>query len=61
MVVIFVMVVVGNISHTGDRTYFGSPAASIVGQRQLTSFDKGISQFTWLMIRSCSSLRWAPG
>src|SRR5512135_769395 len=37
--------------HTGDLTYFGSLAASIVGQRQLTSFDKGINQFTWLMIR----------
>jgi Mg2+-importing ATPase len=37
--------------HTGDRTYFGSLAASIVGQRQLTSFDKGVNQFTWLMIR----------
>jgi len=36
---------------TGDRTYFGSLAASIVGERQLTSFDKGINSFTWLMIR----------
>ena len=36
---------------TGDRTYFGSLAASIVGERQLTSFDKGINKFTWLMIR----------
>ena len=35
---------------TGDRTYFGSLAASIVGQRQLTSFDKGVNKFTWLMI-----------
>jgi Mg2+-importing ATPase len=39
------------VIHTGDRTYFGSLAASIVGQRQLTSFDKGINQFTWLMLR----------
>ena len=39
------------VVHTGDRTYFGSLAASIVGQRVLTSFDKGINQFTWLMIR----------
>ena len=38
-------------STPGDRTYFGSLAASIVGQRQLTSFDKGINKFTWLMIR----------
>ncbi len=39
------------VVHTGDRTYFGSLAASIVAPRELTSFDKGISQFTWLMIR----------
>ena len=38
------------VIHTADRTYFGSLAASIVGQRQLTSFDKGINKFTWLMI-----------
>src|SRR5664280_1267712 len=37
--------------HTGGRTYFGSLAASIVGQRQLTSFDLGVNKFTWLMIR----------
>jgi len=39
------------VIHTGDRTYFGSLAAGIVGQRQLTSFDLGINKFTWLMIR----------
>ena len=39
------------VIHTGDLTYFGSLAASIVGQRQLTSFDKGVNKFTWLMIR----------
>jgi Mg2+-importing ATPase len=38
------------VVHTGDKTYFGSLAASIVGQRQLTSFDKGVNKFTWLMI-----------
>lgn len=36
---------------TGGRTFFGSLASSIVGQRQLTSFDKGLNGFTWLMIR----------
>lgn len=41
----------GVVVHTGDRTFFGSLAASIVGQRQLTSFDKGVNKFTWLMIR----------
>jgi P-type Mg2+ transporter len=39
------------VIHTGDRTYFGALAARIVGQRQLTSFDKGVNKFTWLMIR----------
>jgi Mg2+-importing ATPase len=39
------------VIHTGDKTYFGSLAASIVGQRQLTSFDKGVNKFTWLMLR----------
>jgi P-type Mg2+ transporter len=39
------------VIRTGDRTYFGSLAASIVGERELTSFDKGVNQFTWLMIR----------
>ena len=35
---------------TGEQTYLGALATSIVGQRQLTSFDKGINKFTWLMI-----------
>jgi Mg2+-importing ATPase len=39
------------VVHTGEKTYFGSLAASIVGQRELTSFDKGVNKFTWLMIR----------
>jgi Mg2+-importing ATPase len=39
------------VIHTGNRTYFGSLAASILGQRQSTSFDLGINKFTWLMIR----------
>ncbi|QBR71028.1 magnesium-translocating P-type ATPase [Beijerinckiaceae bacterium] len=41
----------GVIVHTGARTYFGQLADSIAGQRELTSFDKGINRFTWLMIR----------
>ena len=36
---------------TGNQTYFGSLAASIVGERELTSFDQGVNKFTWLMIR----------
>jgi Mg2+-importing ATPase len=39
------------VIHTGSRTYFGSLAAGIVGQRQQTNFDLGINKFTWLMIR----------
>lgn len=37
--------------HTGERTYFGSLAASITNPRHPTSFDKGINTFTWMMIR----------
>ena len=36
---------------TGARTYFGSMAGSMVGKTPLTSFDRGMQQFTWLMIR----------
>ena len=39
------------VLHTGAKTHFGSLAARIVAPRQLTSFDKGINKFTWLMIR----------
>lgn len=36
---------------TGQGTYFGSLADTIVGERVLTSFDKGVNRFAWLMIR----------
>lgn len=36
---------------TGAQTYFGSMAGSMVGDPEPTSFDKGMQQFTWLMIR----------
>ena len=39
------------VVNTGDKTYFGSLAASIIGDRVLTSFDKGVNKFTWLMIK----------
>ncbi len=35
---------------TGSNTYFGSIAKDIVGEREVTSFDKGISKFTWFMV-----------
>jgi Mg2+-importing ATPase len=41
----------GVVVTTGRNTYLGSMASSIVDQETQTSFDKGISQFTWLMIR----------
>jgi len=41
----------GVVAATGNQTYFGSMAGSIVGQQIETSFDKGIKRFTWLMIR----------
>jgi Mg2+-importing ATPase len=36
---------------TGPRTYFGSLARHIVGQRALTSFDRGVNSVCWLLIR----------
>jgi len=41
----------GVIVETGFKTYLGSMAQSMVGQAAPTSFDKGVSRFTWLMIR----------
>ena len=41
----------GVIVHTGAKTYFGQLADQIAGRRELTSFDKGVNRFTWLMIR----------
>jgi Mg2+-importing ATPase len=35
---------------TGPRTAFGLVASEIAKQRVLTSFDKGIIRFTWLML-----------
>jgi P-type Mg2+ transporter len=41
----------GVIVNTGSSSYFGQLADVIAGQRVETSFEKGISRFTWLMIR----------
>lgn len=38
------------VLQTGSQTYFGSLASSLAGARVQTSFDKGINQFTMLMI-----------
>lgn len=39
------------IQETGPNTSFGKLADSVVGARTETAFDKGISRFTWLMLR----------
>src|SRR5208337_2276754 len=36
---------------TGSRTLFGSMARSVGARPTPTAFDRGIDQFTWLMIR----------
>jgi P-type Mg2+ transporter len=36
---------------TGAQTYFGKVARSLAGQAPETAFDKGVSRYTWLMIR----------
>jgi len=40
----------GVVVLTGARTAFGLVASAIAKQRVLTSFDKGITRFTWLML-----------
>jgi Mg2+-importing ATPase len=40
----------GVVVLTGPRTAFGLVASEIAKQRVLTSFDKGIIRFTWLML-----------
>ncbi|RUL61523.1 magnesium-translocating P-type ATPase [Dyella dinghuensis] len=39
------------VAATGGRTYLGSLARSIVGERVQTSFDRGVSSVSWLLIR----------
>jgi Mg2+-importing ATPase len=36
---------------TGAQTYFGSMAGSMTDEPEPTSFDRGMQQFTWLMLR----------
>jgi len=42
---------VGLIVHTGRSTYFGQLADDIVAANTVTSFDKGVNSFVWLMVR----------
>jgi Mg2+-importing ATPase len=44
----------GVVVNTGSRTYFGSLSQRLASRRELTSFDRGIGGFTWLMIRFMS-------
>jgi Mg2+-importing ATPase len=37
--------------NTGERTYFGALARKLGARRSLTSFDRGIAGFSWLMVR----------
>ena len=39
------------VIQTGTHTYFGELAGTLIRQRAPTSFDKGVTRFTWLMIR----------
>jgi len=41
----------GVVVNTGERTYLGSISAKLAESKTMTSFDKGIADFTWLMIR----------
>jgi Mg2+-importing ATPase len=41
----------GVVVNTGTKTYFGSISEKLAGQRVQTSFDRGVEQFTWLMIK----------
>jgi len=36
---------------TGRKTYFGQLSGKITDEREMTSFDKGVNEYTWLMIR----------
>ena len=39
------------VVNTGNKTYFGSMAKSLVGKRAETSFDRGVNSVSWLLIR----------
>ena len=39
------------VAATGDATFFGAVARDIVGAPPLTSFDKGISKVSWMLVR----------
>jgi len=36
---------------TGNDTYFGAMAKTLVGKHELTSFDKGVNSVSWVLVR----------
>jgi len=42
---------IGVVTHTAINTYFGKIAKEVGNKRKVSSFDKGIQKFIWLMIR----------
>lgn len=40
----------GIVVATGDNTYYGTIAKNILSERPLTSFDKGVSKVSWVLI-----------
>src|SRR5262245_33255024 len=49
------------VAATGDATCFSAMAKEIVGARPLTSFDKGISKVSWMLIRFLMAVSVAVG
>jgi len=41
----------GLVVATGSDTYFGSMSRSLIGHRTETSFDRGVNQVSWVLIR----------
>lgn len=42
---------VAAVLSTGNDTYFGAMAKTLVGKHELTSFDKGVNSVSWVLIR----------
>lgn len=47
---------IGVVISTGERTYFGSMAKTLVGQRAMTSFEKGIDNVSRLLIKFMAAM-----
>ncbi len=39
------------VLETGNSTYFGKLSSRLTSEKEMTSFDKGVNKFTWLMIK----------